>query len=165
MTFRDKIADLERIVAAVPVHILVWGPGDTAGPDWEKRKKIRETLTREFPNAQIAFSEDLPDDPSGSDLTLQERELWHLSVSDITIVLDTSKGPGEEIAHFTRTTMSRKLFILTNERYKAVKGFPAALREHENQVFFNDGEYTSCSLIERVLRRAKQVALNKFLEL
>lgn len=97
----------------------------------------------------------------GEQLTIPEQELWHLAACDVCVVLDTSKGAGEEIAHFVSSLLAHKLLILTHERYRESNSFPAALRENKNQMFYNDNQYESCTLVEYVLTRVRTVAVGK----
>lgn len=146
------------------LNVLVWGPGEGSPEHYAKRLKIEHELRNCFRNADVAFSETLNLSealPGAEHLTIPQQELWHLSVCDICVVLDTSKGAGEEIAHFVGSDLAYKLLILTHERYRGATSFPAALRANENQIFYSDHEYESCSLVERVLTRARTVALGK----
>ena len=166
MAFHTRVQEVERVVFATPLNILVWGPGVGGRENSEKRIKVKAVLKSHFPGADVAFSEDLSDVPSwGAELAQHERELWHLTLCDVCIVLDTSKGAGEEIAHFTATRLARKLFILTDEKYRGVSTFPAELRRHENQVFYTASEFETCTLITRIVNRVKHVALGKAINL
>jgi hypothetical protein len=168
MSFKEGIEQIERYVHATKIAVLIWGPGPGADEHFEKRKKIREALQGHFPNGEILFSEDealadlVPDSPR---LSVDAQELWHLAACDVCAVLDTSKGAGEEIAHFVGSTLARKLLILTDEKYKDCSSFPASLRKNQNQIFYSEAEYKSCDLVERVVTRVRQVALGKLLGL
>ena len=164
MTFKDSIRRTKHLTEAYDLNILVSGAGRGSPEHFEKRQKVKQQLRDCFRNAEVLFSEELDlssvlDGAEG--LTLANQELWHLAACDICIVLDTSKGAGEEIAHFVDSDLAHKLFILTHERYKNSSSFPAALRERENQYFYNDAEYESCSVVEKVLMRVRTIALDK----
>ena len=164
MSFKDGVNHIKQITEACHLNILVWGPGAGLPQHFEKRQKIQQELRTCFRNADVRFSEDLnlSDVLSGAEeLNLADQELWHLAACDVCIVLDTSKGAGEEIAHFVGSHFAHKLLILTHEKYKASTGFPAALREYQNQLFYSDLQYVSCSLVEYVLTRVRTVALGK----
>src|SRR2546427_5644105 len=104
MSFRDRISEIDPLLHAVRLNILVWGPAPGAGPDGKKRQDVRDRLTAIFPQAEVAFSEDLSDvPPDNPDLSQTDRELYHLTLSDTCIVLDTSAGAAAEIAHYTRS--------------------------------------------------------------
>jgi hypothetical protein len=110
----------------------------------------------------VRFSEELSQlTPGMADLSFADQELWHLAACDLCIVLDTSKGPGEEIAHFVRSPFAHKLLILTPEMEKGSSGFPASLRENHNQWFFSDEEFEDGSLFERVFVHIRQIALSR----
>lgn len=164
MPFRDSINQIRQITEACNLNILVWGPGEGAFEHSEKRKKVEQELRNCFRNADVCFSENLnlSDILTGADqLSIAAQELWHLAGCDVCIVLDTSKGAGEEIAHFVASDFAHRLLILTHEKYQGSTSFPAALREHQNQLFYNDLQYDSCSLVETVLTRVRTVALGK----
>jgi hypothetical protein len=166
LTFRDGKRVIEGRLRGIDLRVLVWGSGPTYVEHHAKRVEIRDALRAHFVAADVSFSEELRDVPEwGAHLGHHERELWHLAICDIAVVLDTSKGSGEEIAHFTGTADARKLFILTDEQYRGVDSFPAALREKQNQVFYTAAEYRNCDVVKHVMERVKQVALVKLLSL
>jgi hypothetical protein len=150
------------------VSVLIWGSGKGYKEHFEKRTKIREELAKRFPHSSVHFCEDpsLLDElkkslPHADDLTVPEQEFWHLGACDVCVALDTSEGVHEEIAHFVNSVWCYKLFILTSAKYKGSTGFPAMLRQNQNQIFYEDVEYESCHLVERVVGRVKHVALSK----
>jgi hypothetical protein len=166
MAFKEAIKQLAQITEAYSLNILVWGPSEAVPEHGEKRLKLENEIGKCFPNADVRFSENLnlaESLPGAELLTIPQQELWHLEACDVCVVLDTSKGAGEEIAHFVSSRAADKLLILTHERYKDSTSFPATLRETQNQLFYTDAEYSSCSLIEVVLTRARTVALGKLL--
>jgi hypothetical protein len=166
MSFREKFKQVAQLTEAYNLNILIWGPSETTPEHGEKRLKLQNEVRKCFRNADVRFSEslNLADSITGGDqLTIPQQELWHLAACDVCVVLDTSKGAGEEIAHFVNSQAARKLLILTHERYKTSTSFPAALREHQNQMFYTDKEYELCSLVEHVLTRIRTVALGKLM--
>jgi len=167
MSFHDEIQRLAQIAEAYQLNILVWGPAETVPEHGEKRLKLQNEVRRCFHNADVRFSENLNLAESivgGDQLTIPEQELWHLAACDVCVVLDTSKGAGEEIAHFVGSHLAHKLLILTHERYRNSTSFPAALRANHNQLFYTDIQYVSCSLVEIVLTRVRTVAWASFSE-
>lgn len=164
MGFEDAIRHLKRQTEGCALNILVWGPGVTGAEHFEKRQKIKREIVSCFFNADVRFSEEL-ESSSGvvavdqSDIPTQE--LWHLAASDLCVVLDTSKGAGEEIAYFARSLHAHKLLILTHEAFARSNSFPAALRKYNNQVFYDDDQYVTCNLVEKVLDRIRVLALDK----
>lgn len=162
MPFEDRFDQILRAAESTNLNVLIWGPGSQAAEHFQKREKIRNELRARFRNADVRFSEDLEGaSPALKDLSLPEQELLHLAACDVCVVLDTSKGAGEEIAHFSKSAFARRLLILTNEKYKNVHSFPAALRGYGNQLFFSDQEYLACDLVQRVVNRVAVVAFNK----
>ena len=166
MAFSDASRALQNQLRGIELNVLVWGPGAGAGEYHAKRIQIRDELRKHFIAAEISFSEDLQDLPEwGSELEHNDRELWHFAACNVCVVLDSSKGAGEEIAHFVGTAHAHKLLILTHEKYKAVDTFPAALRKHQNQVFYSDEEFTKCDVVRRVINHVLQVALARLMKL
>lgn len=168
MPFNESIKQVAQLTEAYSLNILVWGPSEAVPEHGEKRLKLQDEVRKCFRNADVRFSENLnlAETLAGGDqLTIPQQELWHLETCDVCVVLDTSKGAGEEIAHFVGSRAANKLLILTHERYKTSTSFPAALRANQNQLFYTDAQYMSCSLIEAVLTRARTVALGKLLGL
>lgn len=162
MSFEDRIGEIVSLSEAMKLNVLVWGPGAAAAEHYAKREKIRQEIKNAFKNADVRFSEDLEGKlPGSKDLTLPEQEFLHLAACDICLVLDSSKGAGEEIAHFTGSVFAHKLMILTHEKYKGVTSFPASLREYENQLFYSDEEFDHCHLVDRVLTRIRLLAIGK----
>jgi hypothetical protein len=165
MSFEDSLKKVEALLSGASISVLVWGSGTGSPKDYEKRGKIRKVLSDYFRNADVKFSED-PSlralVPGAGEITIPQEELWQLAACDVCVALDTSAGVSQEIARFTGTRFTYKLLILTNEQYKGSTGFPALLRENQNQVFYSDLEYDSCSLCGRVLQHVKTVVLNKF---
>lgn len=164
MGFEEAISRLKKQTEACDLNILVWGPGIDAGEHFEKRRKIKQEISDIFRNADIRFSEDLEIDgvlPGIEQMGFPAQELWHLSACDLCVVVDTSRGAAEEIAHYLGTHYAYKLLILTHKKYEFSTGFPSSLRKHQNQVFYDDQEYVTCSLVEKVLTRINTIALGK----
>ena len=160
MSFEERIREILQLSEAMRLNVLVWGPGPEATEHFQKRQKIRYEINGRFKNADVQFSEHLDGlVPGADDLSLPEQELIHLAACDVCVVMDTSKGAGEEIAHFVRSAYAHKLVIFTHERYKDTSSFPASLRKYGNQFFYNDTEYEACSLVDRVMTRIHQVAI------
>jgi hypothetical protein len=166
VSFEERIGALERRASRVELAVLVWGPGEGGGEHYEKRLEVRERLKAHFANADVRFSEELSAGslPSGAEhLSAPEQELWHLRASDVCVVLDTAKGSGEEIARFSGTKEAYKLLVLTHECYRDAATFPGSIRSGLKQIFYTDEEYTSCSVVGRVVHHVRQVALDKLI--
>lgn len=164
MGFDEAINRIRRQAEGCELNILIWGPGKNSGAHYEKRLKFKNEIAGCFPNADVRFSEeiDLTAALPGIDgLDYPSQELWHLAACDLCVVLDTSKGAGEEVALFSQSRYAYKLLILTHERHKLSTDFPAALRRYQNQIFYNDRQYDTCDLVEQVLTRIKIAALGK----
>src|SRR6266404_7546028 len=141
MAFREAIKQLVQLTEAYSLNILVWGPSEAVPEHGEKRLKLQNEIRKCFRNADVRFSENLNLAESllgGEQLSIPQRELWHLAACDVCVVLDTSKGAGEEIAYFSRSQHAYKLLILTHENFAETTSFPSALRRHHNQLFYDD---------------------------
>ncbi len=161
---KSRIQQLAQVAEAMDLVVLVWGPGTGGYEHYEKRQKIRSELERVFANSDVRYSEDPDLDaaiPGASDLRTHEKELWHLAACDVCVVLDRSSGAAAEVAHFCDSAHARKLVVLTHQQYEGSTSFTAELRRTLNQLFYSDDEYVSCSLVERVIARVRQVALAK----
>ncbi len=162
MSFKEIARQVEHSLQALELNVLIWGTGEGYSEHYAKRVKIRQEVRQTFHRADVQFSEDLGGLVLGADyLSLYEQELWHLAICDACVVLDTSKGAGEEIAHFINSRYAHKLLIFTHVSQKDVSTFPASLRKAQNQFFYSDQEYEDCSLVKHVLARLMQVALLK----
>ena len=162
MSFEERIRDILLYSEAMKLNVLVWGPGPHATEHFQKREKLRQEIKSRFRNADVQYSENLTGViPGSDDLTLPEQELIHLAACDLCVILDTSKGAGEEIAHFVSSAYAHKLVILTHEIYRNASSFPASLRKYGNQLFYSDEEYKTCHLVHRVITRVRQVAIAK----
>ncbi|MCP4200877.1 MAG: hypothetical protein GY769_02980 [bacterium] len=164
MSFNEGFEDLDHRITNHKLNVLVWGPSSKDPSLLAKREKIKDQIGGRFPYADVRFSEDPELDKliDGAEfLSVPDKELFHLGACDTCIVLDASKGAGEEIAHFSSSKFAPRLFILTNEKYKDASSFPAALRENQNQVFYSESELSSCNLVERVIVHLKKEALRQ----
>src|SRR5947207_5123379 len=101
MPFEESLDRILRAAESTTLNVLIWGPGSQSETHFQKREKMRNEIQGRFKNADVRFSEDLENASSAfRDLTLPEQELLHLAACDVCVILDTSKGAGEEIAHF-----------------------------------------------------------------
>jgi hypothetical protein len=171
MGFEDRFERIKNNVDCYPLTILVWGAGPGGQEHYEKRKKIKKELQARFLKSDVCFSEDFKERdieeifPGFSGLTVPEQELFHLKACDVCVVVDSSQGSNEEIAHFVNTNLSYKLLILTNKKYEFSTSFPAEIRKNENQIFYTDDEYKKCSMVEKIITHVTQVALYKLTRL
>lgn len=156
---------MERALAE-EVVVLVWGPGPTDAAGHAKRRQILDALRDLLPKREVYFSED-PDLDKKLDTEgwpVPDKELLHLASCHLCVVLDTSKGSGEEIAHFADLYPDR-LYVLTHEKFKGVTSFPASIRENLNQDFFSEDEFVSCGVVKRAVERARRTALKVYSQL
>src|SRR5262249_15735503 len=161
MSFDDRYKELDRLLLNATLNILVCGSAPDTPTHGRKPQEVKALLMASFTYDDVRLSEDLENLPNYSGLSQPERELYHLGLSDICIVLDTSAGPGEEIAHFTNSPHAKKLFVLTHERYQRAQSFPAAIRKATLQEFYSQAEYDTCSVIARIVDRVKHIAFGR----
>jgi hypothetical protein len=160
-----RLQQVQAWAEATQLMVLVWGPAKSP-----KREKIRAAVRDHFRAAEVFFSEDpelktlLPRWLQDGDILTQE--LAHLAACDVCVILDESKGPGEEIAHFVKSRYASKLLVLTHEDYADVGSFPAGIRDplrrFGNQLFYSEEAYKSCSLVELVIDRIRAVGFQKY---
>lgn len=160
--YRRRIQQVRRgLRASSELVIFVWGPGE-ANEGSEKRTQLRDELRNLYEMSGVYFSEDadvVDATPGAEDLSFHERERWHLAAADLCIVLDTSAGPREEIAHFASHPRANRLVIFTPENLKDARGFPANLRERLRQLYFTPQEWKSCNVVARAINIVDNEAL------
>jgi hypothetical protein len=167
MSFNVAIAQfMAERVNPVALNILVWGNAEAENESYRKRSQIRETLSKEFPNADVRFSEELDQqsrDALGDDgsLAAQYLETLQLGACDLCVVLDTSAGAAAEIARFSGTVFRGKLFVLSHEQYRDAESFPAEIRKDVEVDYYTTAEFEACSVVAKAVSRAKVVALQR----
>jgi len=146
--------------------ILVWGPGESDELSYKKRLDIRDVLTRRFSNSEIYFSEDreLRGLTEGKLNLLQDEELLHAWGADIVFALDTAKGVGEEIAHFSSfPELAKKLVILSHDRFRGRPSFPASLRQNLAIEWYSDEDFESCRIAKEIcVKHVNTIALRQY---
>ncbi len=169
--FAARIEQLRRECRREELAILVWGPGDP-GPRgdqerrrvWEKRLQIKETLQREFPNAEIALSEDIQLRQLTSDLDdLLSEELAHAASADCILVLDLSRGAHVEVDRFTMyPALAAKMWLLLPDRFVGTAGLISVVHEGLKVRGFSPQEFEACSVArELAVKIVLSVAMHK----
>ena len=86
-SFVDRVRR-SRDQLAVPVRILVWGPGRTAPKHWyEKRMKVVGALKSASPNFLVTTSEDIFDQDPPDDSEAGQLELLHAKEAHLILAL------------------------------------------------------------------------------
>lgn len=163
MGFSENLQILDLKVRMTRANVLIWGPGDK-DENYPKRVELRDGLRERFPKADIQFSEEVGYPPGLewlADRNPVVQQVAHLETCLVCIVLDVAKGPGEEIATFLQGAYGQKLFVLTPERFKDSRSFPAAVRERGSQEFFSDEEFTQGKLVDRAYIRIYEEILRQ----
>jgi hypothetical protein len=164
-SLRENVRQIADLTRRVHMLIVVWGPGRSQEEHHEKRLKIVDEVKTAFPESEIYLGEDPTwrrAIPGSKNLSVPEQELWQLGACDACVVLDSSQGPGEEIAQMLQTRFGTKMLIFTHSKNRKSSGFPAYVRETGVQLFYTETEYASCRLVDKVVARLRQVALRKF---
>lgn len=155
MSYSDKIRLLRNQAKREEITVLIWGPGDP-GPTgdierqkyWTKRVQIKEVLQREFPNAEIAFSEDreLRELTAGLEDLLVE-ELVHAAVADCILVLDVSRGAHVEVDRLTAYPLvAQKIRLLLPERFVGTTGLVSVIHQGVRVSGYTDADFEACRL-------------------
>jgi hypothetical protein len=142
-----------------PLVVLVWGPGDPGVKArgetrkyWEKRKQIRDKLAKEFPQAEVFFSESdaLRDHTRDLDSLLTE-ELVHAAAADCILVLDVTRGAHVEVDRFSDyASVAKKLRVLLPAKHVGGSGFVNQIHGGLKVTGFTDDEFKKCTLASEI---------------
>ena len=160
MNFEKRhLEQISHIKNTTEICILIWGSGINS-EHYEKRLKLKQELKSEFVKAEVFFSEDTDLDKkfdrvngSYNYMPQHSKQQFQMDACDVCIVLDTSKGPAEEIAFALSNPKNLlKLFILTPERHKGNNSFSSKTREgFPFHSFYTQEEYDKCNLVQRAM--------------
>lgn len=161
----------------LPLGILVWGPGQPESTEssgeresYEKRVQIKSVLKREFPNAEVYFSEDPEMDELSRDITDQLlKQALQARTVDAIIHLDMGRGAYLELDHFipTYSWIRDKMFVLQLDKYASSQGlvrnvFDLLKTNHISH--FTEAEFRECKVAtEKAVRCVFQIAMSKVL--
>jgi len=157
------------------IKILVWGPGDPgAGASEERRRayakrvQIKDVLRREFPRAEVYFSEDTEMINLSQGIRGQlRREALQARSADLVIMLDISRGADLELDHFVPTYpwFREKVYVFLPEAFVPPRGLVSEVFDYlrRDQVEgFTDQEFTECHVATRkAVQIGETVALEK----
>ena len=176
--YREMAKRIRERARYEAINILVWGPGDP-GPDapqerrlaYAKRIQIRDVLRKEFPLAEVHFSEDpemirIADGIYGQ----LRKEALQASISHLILMLDISRGVDLELDYFVPKYpwFRDKVFVFLPEQYVASQGLVAEVFDYlkEEQIQgFSQEEFDSCHVATvKAVNVAHTVALACYLE-
>ena len=161
-----------------PLKILVWGPGDpgAAGSEpakkaYAKRQQMKAVLQREFPCAEVHFSEDAEmirlSEGIGGQL---RKEALQARTADLILMLDIGRGVDLELDHFipAYSWFPPKVHVFLPIEHVSTKGLVREildyLKPHQIEGFTAD-EYDKCIVAsEKVVRPTLNVALDHLLQ-
>jgi hypothetical protein len=168
--FLPRLKLLREQVRKTPLHVLVWGPGETGGLLYEKRRQIRDYLVKMGHDAN--FSEEIPSEVSEEDsLSQKTEEFIQARIADLIIVLQSSYGSVAEVHDFIDyESIARKLLVFIDEKACDGYSYRGALGELDRR-YGNVEKYRypedikECHLLTKVLKRVYPMQERKFREM
>lgn len=158
-TFLPSYERLARTVEAIPLAVLVWGPGPSSGGDlYHKRLQIRAQL-REAGVAAV-FSEEIDQAMPEVVGSAKARELLQAVTADLIVVIQGSAGSIAEVhdmSAFPRDIGS-KMLIFVDKRAMTGYSFSGALCELRDlygnvEVYTYPDDIVQCHLSGAVHRK------------
>lgn len=167
---RKRIEDLEGSLRDEDFHILVWGSGESAEQDYEKRKRIFNYLAEpeRFGPNNVFMSEDIAFRPLVERYEHGVAEALQAGAVDAVVALDTSIGPHTEIALYADILVGKTLVFVPHE-HKESEGFARTAFVTLKAEGYTPEQYESCNDICRManefaqglrLRKAKHGTLS-----
>lgn len=168
-SFQQQAEKHRQLARNQRLAILVWGPGE-GSPGYEKRLQIRDELSKIFPSADVAFSEDreledIADYAKGQLL----QEAIHALAADVVLILAMSRGSELELDHFipTYSWFRDKAYVFLKKRYVASNGLVGTVLDKltTDQVQgFSEEDFASCRLAKQMsVEVVDSVAMEKYL--
>ena len=158
---RDAVNEVKR---RTPLNILIWGPGESENPIYNKRIEIKNWLNQMGHRAD--FSEDVWDTEmlTKSGLNLTVAEFLQAKAYDYVVCLMDSPGSIGEVHDFSKSkSMASKMMICVDSNHKNGYSAQGTLRIFEGNngkldwfVFPDDIE--KCFLRKRVVEQIQKVA-------
>ena len=155
MNAASKIRSLREEARKQDLIVLVWGPGDPGASApaesrkfWVKRGQIRDAVQKNFPAAEVVFSEsDSLRDHTRDLEDLLTEELLHAAIADCILVLDVSRGAHVEVDRFTtKPTLAAKIRVLIPDKWVGSKGLIGSVHQDTRVRGFSEDEFELCSL-------------------
>lgn len=146
-------------VQAIPLTLLVWGPGVRGGDLYEKRLQIRGRL-RELGFAAV-FSEEIDVDFPVETPSLKTKEFFQALSADFIIVIEASLGSTAEVHDFAGIKeIALKMMVFADKKSKDGYSGKGALEDlsllYGNVHWFDyPKDVTECHLLAKVIARAE----------
>ncbi len=163
--FKPKYESFQNAVKQVPLAILVWGPGASAGDLYRKRLQIRDELRR-LGHAAF-FSEDLVNSAPDS-LSQKGIEFLQAQAADLIVVMQASYGSVAEVHDFASfRVVNSKMLIFIDQAAKdgySYQGALAELRALYNNVetYKYPEDIVECHLLTKVIEKVNVYQMVKY---
>ena len=176
--FKERATKILENAKYQPINILVWGPGNpgvSADNDkilaYQKRIQIKEVLRKNFPRAEVYFSEDREMISISEGISGQLRkEALQARAAALIIMLDISRGADLELDYFVPNFpwFRDKVHVFLPEEYVPPKGLVKEVYNFlkpEQVEGFSKKEFNTCYVATfKAVRAAHTIALANFLK-
>jgi hypothetical protein len=166
--FAPQYKKFQQEVRNTPLSILIWGPGESGGPLFQKRVQIRSLLRNEGHAA--VFSEDVDKDfPAAEEFSSKTKEFMQAASADFVVVLQASIGSTAEVHDFANylNLIGPKMLIFLDSQHISGYSYTGALKEL-NTLYGNVTLYKypedidECHLATSVLEKAAVLRMAKW---
>jgi len=161
--FMPRYEALQAKVRQVPLVILVWGPGPSAGDLYQKRLRIRDEL-RKRGHAAV-FSEEITGPVPFSQKGI---EFLQAEAADLIVVLQASYGSVAEVHDFAEfRVINYKMLIFIDERATDGYSYQGALRELKTlynnvETYKYPEDIVECRLLTKVMEKVEVMQMVKW---
>jgi len=165
---RRRIDAFRNFVHQMQIRVLVWGPGPppsgSSSPGYNKRLQIRNEIIKNFPRANVYFSEDPEMMAITQHLTDQLlREALQAKAVDVVIILGMTRGAQVEIDHFLETYpwFPGKAYVFLPEKYANSVGLGIGVLRRLPQghvITYTQEEFDRCDLATLMAVKAVEQA-------
>lgn len=159
--FASKYAELQAKAESEPLSVLIWGPGESGGDLYEKRRSIRALLLEQ--GYAAVFSEEVDAElPARPGMSSKIRELLQAVAADFVVVLQSSPGSIGEAHDFANVLngIGSKMLIFVDSRHVLGYSYTGALQElatlYKNvETYKYPEDITECHLSTAVTNRLR----------
>jgi len=154
--FKSKIDAERQKFKDTPFSVLVWGPGESRGKGYSKRKKIRDHLASKLGEENVIFSEDAALQEDVEQFGSLVAEYFQVKAACAVVTLDYSAiGVHTEISVYTNWLLGKSL-VFVPLRYRGSEGFAGTVYDTLKVEWFNEEEFEDCHYIRRTALRFVQ---------
>lgn len=146
--------------------IVLLGPGRHAKQGFWKRKKIKEYIKEESPNAAVVFPEKaeqaIPSPPfvRGVKDAALINEDFLCSRADLIVALDIDDGAGQEVASYSNLPRFKDKLIVIAHNSRAL-GYTGLKRSSLEVRYFSNDQIKNCDQVSEYCRNAIRAWLIK----